>query len=168
MSVDLNGDDLSELEGEYDLVVAMEIIEHLENPARFLRECARLIRTNGKILLSTPNIVDANSRLLFARQGTFYHFTPDSYEATGHMAILPPWLLEILIARAGLVAKRRESLQPLPTIGPGRKGQLLTSLRDMLLPAMKAGPEASPKVVTSDVLIYVLEHKESNDGTRSA
>lgn len=39
----------------FDTVIAGEIIEHLEKPVRFLRGCYRLLRPNGRLILSTPN-----------------------------------------------------------------------------------------------------------------
>jgi SAM-dependent methyltransferase len=38
-----------------DTVVAGEIIEHLENPSQFLCECFRVLRMDGRLVLSTPN-----------------------------------------------------------------------------------------------------------------
>ena len=39
----------------FDLVVAFEIIEHLQDPAAFLRELRRVLHPAGILLLSTPN-----------------------------------------------------------------------------------------------------------------
>ena len=38
-----------------DLVVSFETIEHVEDPAGFLRECARVLIPEGMIVVSTPN-----------------------------------------------------------------------------------------------------------------
>lgn len=38
----------------FDCVVASEVIEHLENPALFIAELFRIVKTGGKIILSTP------------------------------------------------------------------------------------------------------------------
>jgi ubiquinone/menaquinone biosynthesis C-methylase UbiE len=38
-----------------DSVISFETIEHLESPELFLKECARLLKENGKLILSTPN-----------------------------------------------------------------------------------------------------------------
>lgn len=38
-----------------DTIVSFETIEHLDNPETFLRECARILKHNGEIILSTPN-----------------------------------------------------------------------------------------------------------------
>ena len=39
----------------FDLIVAFEIIEHLENPAAFLAELRRVLSPAGLLILSTPN-----------------------------------------------------------------------------------------------------------------
>ncbi|MBI4463311.1 MAG: methyltransferase domain-containing protein [Acidobacteria bacterium] len=41
--------------GWFDLVVAFEIIEHLEKPEAFLTELRRVLHPSGLLLLSTPN-----------------------------------------------------------------------------------------------------------------
>lgn len=40
---------------EFDVVVSFETIEHVENPERFLDECARVCRPGGHLVISTPN-----------------------------------------------------------------------------------------------------------------
>ena len=47
---DLVGDGL-----EFDLVVSLEVVEHVADPARFLADCARLTRPGGALVLSTLN-----------------------------------------------------------------------------------------------------------------
>ncbi len=39
----------------FDTVIAGDIIEHLENPSKFLRECNRVLKKEGLLILSTPN-----------------------------------------------------------------------------------------------------------------
>ena len=41
--------------GQFDLVVAFEIIEHLEDPEAFLAELHRVLHPTGLLVLSTPN-----------------------------------------------------------------------------------------------------------------
>lgn len=42
-------------EDMFDLLTATEIIEHLPNGEQFLRECHRILKDKGHLILSTPN-----------------------------------------------------------------------------------------------------------------
>jgi 2-polyprenyl-6-hydroxyphenyl methylase/3-demethylubiquinone-9 3-methyltransferase len=39
----------------YDLVLSLEVVEHVQDPARFLADCARLVRPGGLMLVATLN-----------------------------------------------------------------------------------------------------------------
>lgn len=43
--------------GAFDVVVTMQVIEHLTEQARFLSECLRVLRPGGSLYVSTPNRV---------------------------------------------------------------------------------------------------------------
>ena len=49
----------------FDGVIFLETIEHVENPAQFLREFHRILRTNGHLIVSTPNATSIKN-LLYA------------------------------------------------------------------------------------------------------
>lgn len=42
---------------EFDCIFLGEIIEHLENPRMVLGECCRILKLNGKLILTTPNSI---------------------------------------------------------------------------------------------------------------
>ncbi len=42
--------------GPFDLVVAFDVLEHLESPFRFLRGCRSVVAPGGRLVLSTPNL----------------------------------------------------------------------------------------------------------------
>jgi 2-polyprenyl-3-methyl-5-hydroxy-6-metoxy-1,4-benzoquinol methylase len=42
-------------DGSFDLVAATDVIEHVEDPDRFVAESARVLRPGGLLFLSTPN-----------------------------------------------------------------------------------------------------------------
>lgn len=50
-------------EPQYDLITALEVVEHVTDPALFLSSLARLLKPGGLLILSTPNRT-ASSRLL--------------------------------------------------------------------------------------------------------
>jgi SAM-dependent methyltransferase len=45
-----------ELEDKYDCIVAVELIEHLDNVGLFLRSAARVLQPGGLLVLTTPNM----------------------------------------------------------------------------------------------------------------
>ena len=49
-------------DGAFDAVVCIEGIEHIERPFDFVRECHRILRPGGVLLVSTPNISALRSR----------------------------------------------------------------------------------------------------------
>lgn len=56
--VDMRHGNLAQLpldDGAVDVVVNFQVIEHLWDQAQFVRECARVLRPSGVLLMSTPN-----------------------------------------------------------------------------------------------------------------
>ncbi len=56
-------------ERQFDLVVAVEVMEHVENHYHFLRQCARACKPGGHIVISTPNCHSIESRLNYMLTG---------------------------------------------------------------------------------------------------
>ncbi|HRF44124.1 MAG TPA: methyltransferase domain-containing protein [Candidatus Competibacteraceae bacterium] len=46
----------------FQAIIASEIIEHLENPRHFARECFKILEPSGRMILSTPNVENAASK----------------------------------------------------------------------------------------------------------
>lgn len=55
----------------FDVVCAIELIEHLKRPEAFLSEVRRVLKENGKLVLTCPNIASFRSRLYFLIFGAF-------------------------------------------------------------------------------------------------
>lgn len=107
--VDLN-QGLPFSDGQFPNVLALEIIEHLEAPSRFVREVARVLAPGGTAVISTPNITTVGSKLRFMFKNEFNLFynvpkrlkDPLSDRAAGHISPMPLWLLKHFIEEAGL------------------------------------------------------------------
>lgn len=50
---------------DFDLIIMMEVMEHLFEPELAIKRFLRLLKPEGKIILSTPNIVHIYNRLKF-------------------------------------------------------------------------------------------------------
>lgn len=62
-------------DASFDAIFSIEGIEHLENRFSFLREAHRILRPEGMLLITTPNIVSLRSRVRFLGSG-FFHKDP--------------------------------------------------------------------------------------------
>ena len=55
LEIDYRAGELAKLEGQFDLVTCMEVIEHVADPAVFVNLLARRLAPDGLLILSTPN-----------------------------------------------------------------------------------------------------------------
>lgn len=91
--LDLDGRFAKRLGRRYSIVIATEVIEHLESPARFLRQVHQLLEEDGILLISTPNVSGWIGRLKFLLQGELLFFDPETRDSIGHISPLPRSLL---------------------------------------------------------------------------
>ena len=98
-------------DGSFDGVNLKDVFEHLENPAHVVRECARVLRPGGWLVLSTPNILNAGSRLRFFATGYFQGWKrPMSYAKTlgnaDNIYMTNLHQIHYLLAQCGLSVER--------------------------------------------------------------
>jgi 2-polyprenyl-6-hydroxyphenyl methylase / 3-demethylubiquinone-9 3-methyltransferase len=55
LSIDYHCGDVAAFGGSFDLVTSMEVIEHVPDPAEFMRALAARLAPGGLLILSTPN-----------------------------------------------------------------------------------------------------------------
>ena len=55
LDIDYRVSAIEKLEGTFDLITSMEVIEHTADPQQFLNDLAKRLAPNGLLMLSTPN-----------------------------------------------------------------------------------------------------------------
>ena len=117
----------------FDAVVSIEVVEHVEDQFAFLRELTRIARPGAVVIVTTPNTLNANSRVRTLLQGFPLLFDPlplagtDVRHLSGHIHPISPYYLALAALRAGLIT---------PSFHPDRtktSGAMLTTL---LAPAL--------------------------------
>jgi 2-polyprenyl-3-methyl-5-hydroxy-6-metoxy-1,4-benzoquinol methylase len=99
LEADLNHP-LSLPDRSFDLIAAIEVIEHLENPRATIREMARLLAPGGRLVITTPNQESLRSILSLVLKGHFIAFTGNNYPA--HITALLKQDFERILNEAGL------------------------------------------------------------------
>lgn len=72
--VDLNRAPFPAQDGSLDALIALETFEHLENPWAFARECRRVLKPGGLLVLSMPWGHTVWDKLLFFRSGNLVNY----------------------------------------------------------------------------------------------
>jgi 2-polyprenyl-3-methyl-5-hydroxy-6-metoxy-1,4-benzoquinol methylase len=142
---------LEAIPAKYDMVVAMEIIEHLHNPWKYLSDAASLIKKNGIIVLSTPNISNFISRLRFFMRGSLLAFEKNDL-AHGHITPLTFIQLENMFEFYRLEILKKGFAGPVPVFhfyGLSRFTLLRNTILPLLYPFM-SGPKKGR------ALVYIL------------
>jgi len=121
-------------DGAVDVACAGEVIEHVYSPDNLLRECRRVLRPGGHLLLTTPNLQAWYNRVLFAAgiQPLFYESSTESTaigagvlrrvkrseEPVGHIRLLNRTALADLLRSTGFtpLALRGAEFPALPRL----------------------------------------------------
>jgi SAM-dependent methyltransferase len=97
--VNLNTEPLPYPDRVFDLVTCSEVIEHLENYRALLREANRVLKPGGLLVVTTPNVLNAYSRLRYLACGFANLFGPlpskndKLYSTGGHISPIPYFYL---------------------------------------------------------------------------
>lgn len=98
--LDLDTGDLPLPDASADVVVAIEVIEHLENPREFMRKLVRLAAPGGWIVVTTPNQLSLLSLMTLIVKQRFLAFQDIHYPT--HLTALLEIDLRRIAAECGL------------------------------------------------------------------
>jgi len=70
---------LSYKDNTFDAVTCLDVIEHLLNPGSFIDEIYRVLRPDGQLVLTTPNIRNFRNLYTLVFKGVFPQTSPDTF-----------------------------------------------------------------------------------------
>jgi SAM-dependent methyltransferase len=95
-------------DSSFDTAYSIEVIEHLKNPYDFIQEMIRVVRPGGKVIVTTPNILNITSRAAYLLTGFFELFKPlsldprDARRQWGHIMPLSAYYLRHAMISCGI------------------------------------------------------------------
>ena len=101
VQVDLNTGFSENFDKKFDLIIAIEIIEHLDNPRQFLEEIQKLLKPGGQLIVTTPNISFWLSRLQFLFTGTPKYFSINDFKEQRHISPICDHHMKIMLDECG-------------------------------------------------------------------
>ena len=114
LEIEYRAGDVQDLQGEFDLVTAMEVIEHVAEPSIFLKALAKRLAPGGLLILSTPNAT-AWSRLMMITIGEGLGQIPKGTHDFDKF--ISPDRMKTLLGEAGLKCLDTEGIAWSPTRG---------------------------------------------------
>lgn len=79
---------------KYDIIIALEIIEHLENQFHFIRNCKSCMKENWYMILSTPSIESRYARTWFFLFNEFPYFSKYALKNSWHITLIMDHILK--------------------------------------------------------------------------
>jgi len=101
---DLDNMDISSLldSERFDYIILGDILEHLKNPWRVLKEMSLFLKPNGKVILSMPNVQHIDVFIHVFVKGVWPHNERGIFDKT-HLRFFTQKTIRKLILSAGLV-----------------------------------------------------------------
>ncbi|MEO6359505.1 MAG: bifunctional 2-polyprenyl-6-hydroxyphenol methylase/3-demethylubiquinol 3-O-methyltransferase UbiG [Sphingomicrobium sp.] len=99
LEIDYRATDVADIEEQFDLVTSLEVVEHVADPAAFVKALARRLAPGGLLILSTPNRTSWSKLLTITLAEGFNRIPKGTHDYDKFIA---PERMRGLLADAGL------------------------------------------------------------------
>ena len=114
LEIDYCSGDVQQLDGQFDLITCMEVIEHVADPAAFIRALANRLAANGLLIMSTPNATGLSKFLMITVGEGLGRIPKGTHDFD---KFITPDRLKILLGDVGLECVDVEGIAWSPTRG---------------------------------------------------
>ena len=84
---------------EFDYIIFADVLEHLRNPQQVLKQTKRLLKDEGKVILSVPNV--AHNSILINLYRNIFNYTPVGLLDDTHIHLFSYYSLKDMCKNAG-------------------------------------------------------------------
>lgn len=98
----------------FDYVVAIELIEHLENPWNFIREAHRILKLGGFLIVSSPNMESLRGKYNFFLGRVFPYFSYNFFKEINHITPIFTWNLKRMIENKFKLIETKYKIHRIP------------------------------------------------------
>src|SRR4051794_9957416 len=114
LEIDYRAADVLDIEGQFDLITSLEVIEHVADPAAFVKALAKRLAAGGLMILSTPNATGWSKLMTITLAEGLGRILRGTHDFAKFIA---PERLKLLLADAGLDCLDVEGIAWSPTRG---------------------------------------------------
>jgi 2-polyprenyl-6-hydroxyphenyl methylase/3-demethylubiquinone-9 3-methyltransferase len=114
LEIDYRAGDVQELEGQFDLITSLEVVEHVADPAAFVKALAKRLVPDGLLILSTPNATGWSKLMMITLGEGFGRIPRGTHDFDRFIA---PERMRVLLCDAGLQCVDVEGIAWSPTRG---------------------------------------------------
>lgn len=114
LEIDYRVSAVEDLDGKYDLITLMEVIEHTADPQQFIDDLAKRLAPGGLLMMSTPNATGWSKLITITLAEGFGAIPKGTHDFDKFIA---PERMKQLLANAGLKCLDVEGLAFSPTRG---------------------------------------------------
>lgn len=145
--------------GTYDVVMALEVIEHVAHPDEFVMKLSTLLKPGGVIVLSTPNggyFLNDLPRFSDCPDPSVFESVQFKPNSDGHIFLLYEDELRSFAGRAGLEVQRLDLITNPLTAGHVKLRHVLHALPDWSARALESLTQRLPRAVQRRLAMHTV------------